>query len=84
MQLRMCSLILKSDPNISSIYSHACGIEDNVENHLIVTGGKDGSSYLNKVTKYNVNGSYEVLPTLNVAREGHACGCYLNTNEEKV
>ena len=58
----------------------ACAIEDPWENSLILTGGSSS----NRVTKYFQNGTFVDLPTLNFAREEHACGIFLNTDWFKV
>merc|ERR1712133_222972 len=56
---------------------------DNEEGSFTITGGYE-SSTTNRVTKYYRDGSYEDMPTLNTARDFHACGCYMNTNQQKV
>ena len=58
----------------------ACAIEDPWENSLILTGGSSS----NRVTKYFQNGTFVDLPTLNFAREEHACGIFLNNDWFKV
>ena len=65
------------------LYSRACGIEDTEDDSFITTGGYV-SSTLNRVTKYYRNGTYVDMPRLNTARRHHACGCFMNTNQQKV
>ena len=57
----------------------ACGIEDNLDKTLVITGGTN-----EKVTKYNEAGVYDDLPTLNTQRSDHGCGLYKNSNNQKV
>ena len=66
-------------------HRHSCGIEDEEEDSLIVTGGGwYGTVTTDKVTKYFKDGSYQEMPLLNTARYLHACSSYKNTNQEKV
>ena len=58
----------------------ACAIEDPWDNSLILTGGSSST----RVTKYFQNETFKDLPTLNLAREEHACGIFLNTDWFKV
>ena len=56
----------------------------------MVTGGHDYSSIypsisvLKKVTSYTRTGEADLLPELNVARYGHACGSYLTDQGDMV
>ena len=65
-------------------YRHSCGIEDEEEGSLIITGGGGDGAFTDKVTKYYKDGSYQEMPLLNTARYLHACSSYKNTNQEKV
>ena len=58
-----------------------------VDDTFIITGGWDWSApdrALNSVVRYNSQGESEVLPSLTVARWGHACAGYLNGDGERV
>ena len=53
----------------------------------MVTGGADiyvPGSALKKVTSYTRTGEADLLPELNVARYGHACGSYLTDQGDMV
>ena len=63
--------------------SAACGITDDEENSYIVTGGQE-SRATNRVVKYDKNGNFTVLPSLNIPRYLHGCGTYRNKNNQKV
>ena len=63
-------------------YSAACGVE--VDDKFVITGGWDHGRALNSVVRYNPQGESEVLPSLTVARWGHACAGYLNGDGERV
>ena len=65
-------------------YRHSCGIEDEEEGSLIITGGGGDGAFTDKVTKYYKDGSYQEMSLLNTARYLHACSSYKNTNQEKV
>ena len=52
-----------------------------MDDTFIITGGVDS---LNSVVRYNSQGESEVLPSLTVARWGHACAGYLNGDGERV
>ena len=75
--------------NISShtptvYHSHACGIEDQDDKTMVISGGLDDDGVTARVTKYKNNGDAQDLPTLNEKRQNHGCGFYKNTNNEKV
>ena len=58
-----------------------------VDDTFIVTGGFDWSEpdmALNSVVRYNSQGESEVLPSLTVRREDHACASYLNGDGKRV
>ena len=58
-----------------------------VDDTFIITGGQDSSApddALNSVVRNNPEGESEVLPSLTVARWGHACAGYLNGDGERV
>jgi len=59
---------------------YACGIED--EDSYYITGG--GPGYSIRVTRYFMDGSYQDMPNLNTGRHHHACGYFMNSNQEKV
>ena len=65
-------------------HSWACGIEDQDENTMVITGGWPLHGVTARVTKYKNNGDAEDLPFLNTKRGTHGCGMYRNTNNEKV
>ena len=65
-------------------YSGACGIEDHEDNTFLITGGYDGITRLNTVTRYTKTGQFTDLPTFNTARWYHGCGSYRNSNNQKV
>ena len=50
----------------------------------VLTGGSDGSANeIDKVTRYNRDGMVEILPSINIARRGHACSS-LDIDGKKV
>ena len=53
----------------------ACSIEE--EQEVVITGGHDK---LSLVTKYQMSGQSQSLPSLNTGRHWHACGYFTNTN----
>ena len=61
--------------------SRACAISEDTS-HVLVTGGENT---LKTVSRYNgFFGWVEDLGELLVGRYGHACGSYLDSNDEKV
>ena len=66
-----------------TFYSRTCSIEDNDEDRVILTGGYDTSTH-NKVSVFDKNGFVEQLPDLLTGRYGHACGIFINNDENKV
>ena len=64
-------------------FREACAISDPDTDTVIITGGWYGV-YLSFVTRYNVDGFDEKLPTINVARNGHGCSSYLDSEGHKV
>ena len=62
-----------------------CLIPDGDE--VILTGGRD-TSYINYpnsgVSRYNRNGWVSDLKTMNSRRYDHACGSFMNSNNEMV
>ena len=60
-------------------FSRACGFAD--EDNYIITGG---DHTMTTVSRYDRNGWIEDLPSLNGFRWGHACGTYLDTNNNRV
>jgi len=65
------------------VYS-ACGISDDEDNTFIVTSGVISGGYSNKVVKYDKNGKFTDLPSLNTARNHHGCGTFKNKNNQKL
>ena len=53
----------------------ACSIEEDQE--VVITGGH---TKLSDVTKYQMSGQSQSLPSLNTGRHWHACGYFTNTN----
>ena len=63
----------------SLLRSHACSIE--MENSVIITGGY--YSYT-RVARYSHDGYLEDLPGLITGRSGHACGHFIDTQNNIV
>ena len=61
--------------------SNTCGFADDDDDAFIISGGDDNPT---KVSKYNKDGWIEDLPSLNVGRELHGCGTYLDSNSNRV
>ena len=68
-----------------------CSIQ--FDDYVIITGGiKDCNNVrvdctnprVDTVSKYNIHGWVEYLPSLNTARSGNGCGHYINSNEEVI
>ena len=61
-------------------YSDACAIEDPDTETVIITGGKDYSTYnynpRTTASIYGLQGWVEDLSSLNTGRNGHACTSY--------
>ena len=51
---------------------------------VIITGGFEGKTGVNRVTLYNLDGFQSDLPTMLEARGGHACASFTNTEKEMV
>ena len=70
--------------NIIIHYSSACSITDT--NSVVITGGGSqyGSSSTSRVTRYDMNGWVEDLPSLITARNNHACALYITDTGAKV
>jgi len=65
--------------------SNACTIKDG--STIILTGGYRPVSnypYLNTVTRYNIQGFMEHMPSLRTARAHHGCGSFINQHNTKV
>merc|ERR1712142_387816 len=62
--------------------SQACEITDGPS--IILTGGYNSGGYLRTVTRYNMKGFVEKLPSLITARRNHGCGCFTNDENKKV
>jgi len=77
---------------LKHLTSHACSIQ--LDSFVIITGGMGESSssdlpqrlatYSKIVSKYDMNGWVEDLPSLNVARKDHGCAYYRRDNNELV
>ena len=65
-------------------HSHACGIEDQDDKTMVISGGWPDDGVTARVTKYKDNGDAQDLPFLNTKRLAHGCGMYKNTNNKKV
>ena len=50
---------------------------------MVLTGG-GWSHKIGVVTRYNMEGKSETLPSLIIARYGHACGKFINKDNVKV
>ena len=71
------------------LFRGGCSIQ--FDDYVIITGGiKDCENddctnpRVDTVSKYNIEGWVEYLPSLNTARSGNGCGHYINSNEEVV
>ena len=51
---------------------------------VIITGGFDGRTGVNRVSLYDLTGFQSDLPSMLEARGGHACASFLNTEKERV
>ena len=63
----------------------SCAIE--MTNHVIMTGGwplPEADEASSEATVYNEQGWVEDLPNMNTGRWMHACGHYVNTNNQVV
>ena len=70
-------------------FSGACTIELN--DKVVVTGGVSTGNYFSEdyyvrrlVSVYNIGGWLEDLPDLNIGREQHGCGHYVDNNNNMV
>ena len=73
------------------MHSFRAGCSIQFDEFVIITGGiKDCDNddctnpRVDTVSKYNIDGWVEYLPSLNTARSGNGCGHYINSNEEVV
>ena len=73
------------------MHSFRAGCSIQFDEFVIITGGiKDCDNddctnpRVDSVSKYNIDGWVEYLPSLNTARSGNGCGHYINSNEEVV
>ena len=62
----------------------ACSIEVIEEDSLIITGGNFDWGATSRVTKYDKFGNFSDMPLMNNGRGQHACGSYLNGNNQRV
>ena len=51
---------------------------------VIITGGFDGRTGVNRVSLYDLTGFQSDLPSMLEARGGHACASFVNTEKEMV
>ena len=51
---------------------------------VIITGGFDGRTGVNRVSLYDLTGFQSDLPSMLEARGGHSCASFLNTEKERV
>jgi len=81
------SEVIDADGNTESGFDlpddtrYTCSIEDNDEDRVILTGGSDTR---NKVSVFDKNGFVEQLPDLLTGRYDHACGFFINNDNNKV
>ena len=61
--------------------SGACGFTDEDDDTYIITGGYKNPT---TVSRYDKNGWMEDLPSLNTGRHVHACGTYLDNDNNRV
>ena len=73
------------------MHSLRAGCSIQFDEFVIITGGiKDCDNddctnpRVDTVSKYNISGWVEYLPSLNTARSGNGCGHYINSNDEVV
>ena len=67
---------------IDRTYSEACGI--GLLETVVVTGGYNPFSSKSTVVVYNTSGMVEQLPDLRTPRKEHACGYYVDSNNQVV
>ena len=59
-------------------FSSACAISEEDTNSFIITGGRGGGSdAVSTVSRYNIRGHVEDLPSLKVPRQGHGCSSFM-------
>ena len=76
----MSSVALPGQNNDDHCYlSYHCSIED--DDSVVLTGGHNAWSL---VTRYNVKGEANSLPSLKTGRMCHACGTYKTVENEQV
>ena len=51
---------------------------------VIITGGFDGRTGVDRVSLYDLTGFQSDLPSMLEARGGHACASFLNTEKQMV
>ena len=51
---------------------------------VVITGGFDGRTGVNRVSLYDLTGFQSDLPSMLEARGGHACASFVNTEKEMV
>ena len=67
---------------LSVFHSSACAISEEDTNSFIITGGRDGDkSAVSTVSRYNIRGHVEDLPSLRVARQGHGCSSFMKAGK---
>merc|ERR1712126_60809 len=60
---------------------YACAITDDGSSSVIITGGHPARD---DVTRYQRNGEAATLPSLQTGRQNHACGYFVDNNNDKV
>ena len=76
-----CYFLIRYRQHFLLIFSHACSIHDVTTDTLIITGGNETKKY---VTRYDLLGFVEDLPSLNNGRYAHGCGAYLREDGTQV
>ena len=61
------------------LYRESCTIDDPITNSIIVTGGMG-----DEVTRYDLLGYLEDLPSMLRIRNNHGCGSYINSDGSQV
>ena len=63
---------------------YSCSIEVPEEDKLMIAGGVFDWGATTRVTKYDKFGNFEEMPFMKTGRGKHACGSYLNGNQQRV
>jgi len=87
---RLTSELIRFDGGVEESFDlsyytyYACAIPDILSDTVVLTGGYQSTSSYNRVTRYGRNGFLEVLPNLSISHYQHACGYFINSNNELV